>query len=209
MLNIPDRIYSQYRNSPKLKQWFLILNTIAQELYLNIEKVRNTYDLNNATSEQLDVIGRIVGIDRSYEAQIDYTGDMFGGTTQFDDTTQFTGAGYIINKKVSDLIFVHLIKAKIVKNTKDATIDSILDGLAFVLGKTDAKIIDNENMSFSIEFNYKLNSFQIFLLQTFGRDIIMIPQGVNFLGYTDTAETTFFGEGQFGGEFESFGDYFV
>ncbi len=214
MPNIPNRIYAQYRNSPKAVKWYNIIAQLANEMSVDIDQVKNTYDIDTANSMQLDVIGNIVGVSRSYTSQIDYVGESFGGltgttiTSQFG-STQFTGAGYIIQQNTSDLIYKILIQAKIAKNNGDATIESILDSLVSITGGSDTEVIDHENMSFSVNFNFQLNPLQIFILSTFTDDVIQRPQGVRFIGFIDTVSITSFGDGQFGDTLSQFGIGFV
>ena len=209
-VTILDRLYSQYKNKPRIAKLIEAYQEIFDDIYNQANYTINSYNIDNADSDQLDVIGRIVGVDRGYTSEIIYSGSSFGG---LQDTTvvsqfggmQFTGAGYIIRQNTSNLIYRSLIQAKIIKNNYNATIEDILRGLEIIIGRSGIEVIDSENMSFSINFNFKLNPLQIFILDVFGTNIIQRPQGVRFAGYIDNLEITSFGNGQFGSTLSHFG----
>jgi hypothetical protein len=209
-VTILDRLYSQYKNKPKIAKLIKVYQDVFEDIDKQANYVINSYNIDSADSDQLDVIGDIVGVSRGYTSEITYVGASFGqleGTTvvsQFGGM-QFTGAGYVIQKNTSNLIYRSLIQAKIIKNNYNATIEDILRGLELITGRTNIELIDNEDMSFSINFNFKLNPLQIFILEVFGKKIIQRPQGVRFDGYIDNLEITSFGNGQFGSTLSHFG----
>lgn len=205
---MPNRIYAQYRDKPKAVAWYNILPSIANDLFNASNQTRLSYDIDNATSHELDVIGIIVGSSRSFESQITFETNDFGEVgVQFGGfDIQFQTLGQTISQEVSDEIFRILIKAKISKNNNDGTIDGMLDALKFIIPDNISRIIDHDDMSFSVSFGQELSTIQIFILDTF--DILPRPQGVKFLGYVDETNLTQFGEGQWGDSRSQFGLYF-
>jgi len=209
-VTILDRLYSQYKNKPKIAKLIKAYQDVFEDIDKQANYVINSYNIDNADSDQLDVIGDIVGVSRGYTSGITYVGSSFGGfegvtvTSQFGGM-QFTGAGYIIQPNTSNIIYRSLIQAKIIKNNYNATIEDILRGLELITGHNNIELIDNEDMSFSINFNFKLNPLQILILEVFGKKIIQRPQGVRFDGYIDNLEITSFGNGQFGSTLSYFG----
>lgn len=206
------RIYSQYADKPKAVKWYNIVPDIADELFNVSEDVRTSYDIDLSVGAQLDVIGRIVVIDRSFESQVTYEVDtQFGGSndqSQFGGIdSQFESTGTPISNEVSDAIFRVLLKAKIAKNNSDSTLDGIVHALSYITNSSPIQVIDNENMTFSVSFGTSLNDIERFVFDTF--DIMPRPQGVKFLGYVDEDNIT-----QFGGSFgwgdtrANFGQYF-
>lgn len=206
------RIYAQYADKPKAVAWFNIVPDIADELSIAFESIRNSYDIDNNEGEQLNVIGRIVGIDRSFESQVIYDVDTYFGAD--NDASQFGGidsqfetVGASISNDVSDAIFRVLIKAKIAKNNSDATLDGVVHALSYITSSSPINVIDNEDMTFSVSFGTTLTDIEKFVFDTF--DIVPRPQGVKFLGYVDEETIT-----QFGGSFDwgdtraNFGLYF-
>lgn len=207
-----NRVYAQYADKPKAVKWFNIVPDIADELLGAFESVRGSYDIDKADGEQLDVIGRIVVIDRSFESQVFFDVDTYFGAD--NDAAQFGGidsqfetVGKSISNTVSDSIFRVLIKAKIAKNNNDATLDGVVHALSYITGSSPIQVIDNEDMTFSVSFGTTLTDIEKFVFDTF--DIVPRPQGVKFLGYVDEETVT-----QFGGSFgwgdtrANFGLYF-
>lgn len=188
MITIPDRVYSQYRNSPKAVAWYAITPTLASELVAAATVVKDMYSIDDMEGAQLDIIGRIVDIDRSYIVPVamplalcaaaannpaqcgDSSGTQASPLYSDDDAT------------VNDDLFRLIIKAKIIKNNSSGTIDEILDGLAFIL--PDAgwyRLNDYENMSFSVEYYNQITDVQRYAL--LGLKLLPKPQGVMFTGY--------------------------
>lgn len=208
-MTTPDRIYAQYRNKPKAVKWYRITPEMAGQFEIIYNSIRLSYDIDKATGDQLDVLGRIVVIDRSYEAQIVFDGTQWGGSdAQFGgDDSMFSAASGITNAEVSDSIFRKLIKAKIAKNNSDATIDGIISALEFITDDTKIKVIDAEDMSFSIEFGMALTEIDKMLLTQFS--IVPKPQGVRFTGFSETVAVTYWGgEYGWGDDRAAFGQYF-
>lgn len=208
-MTTPDRIYAQYRNKPKAVAWYRITPEIAGQFETVYNSIRLSYDIDHATFDQLDVLGRIVVIDRSYEANIKFDACDWGGSKiQFGGKkNQFRSPTGITNAAVSDEIFRKLIKAKIAKNNSDATIDSIITALEFITGDTQITVNDPEDMTFSVTFGKKLSDIDRTLLTSF--NIVPKPQGVRFSGFTESLAVTYFG-GQYGwgNQYAQFGQYF-
>lgn len=197
------RIYAQYADKPKAVAWYNVTPNIAEEIDNVYEAVRNSYDIDANEGEQLNVIGRIVNIDRSFESQVFYEPDTYFGAdndaSQFGGIdSQFESVGNTVSNDVSDAIFRVLIKAKIAKNNSDASLDGIVHALGYITNSSPIRVVDNEDMTFGISFGTALTDIERFVFNTF--DIIPRPQGVKFLGYVDEESIT-----QFGGSF-SWGD---
>jgi len=208
-MTTPDRIYAQYRNKPKAVAWYRITPEIAGQLETVYNSIRLSYNIDHATFDQLDVLGRIVVIDRSYEAGVIFeTTDWGGVDSQFGGTdSMFTAPSGITNATLSDEIFRKLIKSKIAKNNSDATIDSIITALEFITGDTQIRVIDPEDMTFTIEFGMELTPVDRMLLTSF--NIVPKPQGVRFAGFSETPAVTYWGgEYGWGDNRSQFGQYF-
>ena len=197
------RIYAQYGDKPKAVKWLDIVPDMGEQISAVYEDVRNSYDIDANEGEQLNVIGRIVGIDRSFESQVFYDVDTSFGAD--NDASQFGGidsqfetTGKSISNDVSDSIYRVLLKAKIAKNNSDATLDGIVHALSYITSSSPIQVIDNEDMTFSVSFGSELTDIERFVFDTF--DIVPRPQSVRFLGYVDEESIT-----QFGGSF-SWGD---
>lgn len=209
---MPNRIYAQYADKPKAVAWYNITPNMAQPLFDTFDAVRMSYDIDTAVGAQLDVIGRIVVIDRGFESFVVFDPDTyFGGSgdaCQFGGIdSQFESTGSVLSQEVSDAIFRVLIRAKIAKNNNDATLDGIASALSFITESSPIRVVDNENMTMSVSFGSELTDIERFVFNTF--DVVPRPQGVRFLGYVEeTAITQFGGAFGFGDTRASFGFYF-
>jgi hypothetical protein len=202
-MNIPDRIYAQYRDKPKAVAWYAIARRLGGSLEDAAEAVRKSYDIDNVFGEQLNVIGRIVVAPRSFVGAFpmnpglfDLTdGDEFG-----DDGAMFSALTIDQDGQLSDELYRLVIKAKIVKNNGDATIENILDGMNFLLPNAEVlRVTDGEDMSFSIEFYGQITNLERFALLNAG--LVPKPQTVKFNGFLEG-----FGMFEFGDMDAEFGD---
>lgn len=205
--NTPDRIYAQYRDKPKAVKWYNITRTIADELCNGFEQIRTSYDIDSAGTAELDVIGRIVNVSRSYESSIVFEPDDWGGAQFGGAGIQFKSRSIEESSAVSDNIYRLLIKSKISKNNNPATLDGIAQSLQFITDVDSVTVTDHENMTMSVIFSSELSSTERFVLDTF--DIVPRPQGVRFLGYTEGPSITQFGgRYEWGDERAQFGQFF-
>lgn len=207
-MNVPDRIYAQYRTKPKALAWYAITRIMSGSLVDTAELVRVMYDIDNATGEQLNIIGRIIVIDRNFFADIELfpglfdltDGDQFG-----DDEAMFSGLSVDEDSLMSDDLYRLAIKAKIIKNNGDATIESILQGMNFLLPNAGVlRVTDGEDMSFIIEFYGSITELQRWAL--LNANLIPKPQGVRFNGFLEGYQYAEFGdeELEFGDETAEF-----
>ncbi|MFL1477880.1 DUF2612 domain-containing protein [Pseudomonas grimontii] len=203
-MNIPDRIYAQYRDKPKAVAWYAIARALGGSIEAAAQAVRKSYDIDTAVGEQLNVIGRIVVAPRSFVGSIpmnpalfDLTdGDEFG-----DDGAMFSALTIDQDGQLSDELYRLVIKAKIVKNNGDATIENILDGMNFLLPRADVlRVTDGEDMSFSIEFYGQITSLERYALLNEG--LVPKPQAVRFNGFLEGFDMVEFGDvdAEFGDE---------
>ena len=210
-MNIPDRIYAQYRDKPKAVAWYAIARALGGSIEAAAQAVRKSYDIDTAVGKQLNVIGRIVVAPRSFVGSIpmnpglfDLTdGDQFG-----DDDAMFSALTIDQDGQLSDELYRLVIKAKIVKNNGDATIENILDGMNFLLPKADVlRVTDGEDMSFSIEFYGQITNLERFALLNAG--LVPKPQAVRFNGFLEGFEMVEFGDmdAEFGDEQAEFAGY--
>ena len=191
-LTIPTRIYAQYRGKPRAVAWYNITRTIGAQFADVFQDIRTSYNIDTATTDELNVIGRIVVIDRGYEGQIIFdpirwgSGSRWGGSGVRHMTP--VGAG---SMEVSDQIYRILLKAKVAKNNSDATVEGILRSIALITDINVVRLLDYEDMSFAIEFSETLDSVTRFVLNNF--NVIPKPQGVRFTGYIETPLNTYWG----------------
>lgn len=194
-MNIPDRIYAEYRNKPKAVAWYAITRELADEIDAAAQAVRGSYDIDNNVGAQLDVIGRIVVADRNFLGSTPLVVSQFGDVgAEFGDTDAvFSELSIGTDSQMSDDFFRLVIRAKIIKNNSDATIESILDGVTFLVPNADVvRVIDGEDMSFSIEFQGNITDLERWAL--LNAKLIPKPQGVRFNGFLDSYIPSEFGD---------------
>jgi len=188
-----SRVYAQYRDKPKAFEWIGINGELGNEIETVYQDIAASYDIDSANTDELDILGRIVVIGRSFEST-DFSQAFLFGAAQFG-AAQFRPGSGSTDQDLNNNIYRLLIKAKIAKNTNDATLDGIINALDFIIETQDIKIIDPEDMSFSLVFD-ELTDLERIVLTSF--NIIPKPQGVRFTGYTELAAVTQFGRQQFG-----------
>lgn len=195
-MNIPDRIYAQYRNKPKAVAWYKIPHTLSASLLTAAEAVRRSYDIDTAVGEQLQVIGRIVVAPQSFVAQLPMFPGLFSltdGDEFGDEEAMFSALSISQDSTLSDELYRLVIRAKIVKNNGDATIDNILRGMNFLLPDAEVlRVTDGEDMSFSIEFYGPITNLERFAL--INAQLVPKPQGVRFNGFLEGLGISEFGD---------------
>ena len=195
-MNIPDRIYAQYRDKPKAVAWYAIARELGGSLEAAAEAVRKSYDIDTAVGEQLDVIGRIVVQPRSFLGNVPLNPAMCAEPdgAEFGDSSQMCSALTISQDGVlSDELYRLVIKAKIVKNNGDATIENILFGMNFLLPRANIlRVTDGEDMSFSIEFYGEITNLERYALLS--ANLVPKPQTVRFNGFLEAFDYTEFGD---------------
>jgi len=188
-----SRVYAQYRDKPKAFELIGINGELGNEIETAYQDIVLSYDIDNANTDELDVLGRIVVISRSFESLIPVESFLFGAA-QFGAAQFRVGQG-TTDQELNNDIYRLLIKAKIAKNTNDATLDCIINAIDFIIETTNIQIDDPEDMSFSFIFD-TLTALEKLVITTF--DIIPKPQGVRYTGFTDLSAVAQFGRQQFG-----------
>lgn len=189
-----SRVYAQYRDKPKAYAWIGINGEIANQIEAAYCSVAESYDIDSANTDELDVIGRIVDISRSFEGSVSYDTFQFGAAQFGGLGVQFRPLSGVTDQQLNDDIYRLLIKAKIAKNNSAATIDSIILSLMEIVDTNNVSLTDNENMSFSVTFD-ALTELEKLVLSSF--NIVPKPQGVRFSGFIDSASVSQFGRSQF------------
>lgn len=185
----PDRTYAQYRNKPKAKAWYEITRFLAYKLSKPAEVIRLLYSLDIAQGAQLDIIGRIVVMPRNFTGFIALNPAIFASAEnnpgEFgDESAIFSALSIDQDSQMSDDLYRLAIKSKIIKNNSLSTIEDILFGINFLLPNANVlRVVDNEDMSFSIEFYGKISELERWAL--LNSNLIPKPQGVKFNGFLE------------------------
>jgi hypothetical protein len=196
-MNVPDRIYSQYRTKPKAVKWFDIARKMGGSLEAAAIAVRNMYDIDSNVGAQLDIIGRIVVLNRDFIGVVQLFPGLFDATEgdQCGDDVNavFSESSTATDSVMNDEIYRIALRAKIFKNNGDATIESILEAMFVVAPDVDyVQVLDTEEMSFAIEFAGDVTNIQQWAL--FNINLVQKPQGVQFLGFNDITDILVFDE---------------
>lgn len=182
-----NRIYAQYRTKPKAVQWYEIIRNLSDPLSGAIWSVRNSYDIDRARGELLNVIGRIVVVGRNFTAQPElFPGlfDLTDGAEFGDDDAMFSELSVAQDGVMSDDLYRLVIKSKIAKNNGDATTESILDAVSFLLPKaTDLRLVDNDDGDFHIEYKGQMTNLEKWALTN--NDLVPKPLGITFTGFVE------------------------
>lgn len=180
-----NKLYAQYRDKPTAIGLSGIPLDFRQQIVAAANFVRDSYDIDSNSGEALNVIGRIVDRDRSFIENRKFTvyecndvGDFECG----DESAQCSATSAGVDSDLSDKYYRYLLRAKIAKNNSDASIDDILTIVNTAVPSINAlRLIDGENMTFSIEFYGVIDAIARDLL--ISGELIPSPQGVKFSGF--------------------------
>lgn len=182
-----NRIYAQYRTKTKAVKWYEIIKKLADSLASPIWLARKSYEIDSASGDRLDVIGRIVVASRNFTALPElFPGlfDLTDGSEFGDDDAMFSELTVANDAIMSDDLYRLVIKSKIAKNNGDATIEGILDAAALLIPRaTNLRLIDNDNGEFGIEYSGTMTNLEKWALTN--GDLLPRPQGITFTGFVE------------------------
>lgn len=119
---------SQYRNSANLNAWLEDNLNYLDSITTLLDLFTWYFDLDSAEGDQLDIIGSIVGVDRTLTFQ------PSGGVSSILDDENYR----------------ILIKAKIVKNHWNGTIGSLVEAWSLLFPDGQIIVTDNQDMSMDV-----------------------------------------------------------
>ena len=181
------RVYAQYRNKPSLVAWLQICTTLGAGIYQTALQLRKSYDVDTVSTELLNVIGRVVVLPRGYLAPADLNPPMVASAVNVPwdvgmDDQQLSALSSDQDTSMSDDLFRLGIRAKIVKNNTEATLEDVLFGANFLLPDAQVlRVVDNEDMTFTIEYSGTITSLESYALSN--SSLVPTPQGVKFNGF--------------------------
>ena len=190
-MDLPERIYFQYRSKPKAVAWFNMPETIGDELIEAFGAIRDSYDIETATGAQLDIIAAIVGVDRSLTRGKVLNVHQFSNDgieeEQFSndgvEEVQFSAGSIDDDTELDDEYLRRMILWKIAGNNSSATIEDTLHALQIVMPHLTATVDDPEDMTFSLVFvGEGPDDIDALILSL--KDVVPRPQGVRFDGYS-------------------------
>lgn len=173
-------ITGRWRNKEKMKAWVNATGSQIQGISIFYDGC--TLNIDDASGDQLDLIGEILGLERlKTVSSLTYFG--------YKNTIGATGYGkapyldkdHIGGYLISDFYYKIALKAKVLYNTTDSTRKSIMNATRLILGVQNIILNDYENMTFDIKILDEIDEIKLLVLNYYG--ISIIPSGTRFLGY--------------------------
>lgn len=208
MSNYSELLIYQYVKKPKAKATIDAIMGEYDKLSESALDLLNQLDIDLATGFSLDIIGKRVGVSRILPSAISkgffgYYESVMGepwGVGVWYRRGDSTGNALTLND--SDYRF--LLKAKIMHNFQDGTMDYVLNSLKKLLNE-DANLEDNLDMTVTIYLPIEsLNTLQRYMTEQM--DILPRPMGVMYnyvnasgkeFGFDEFFNSYGFGEGRF------------
>lgn len=181
------RVYAQYRNKPKIIEWIQICTVLGASIYQTSMMLRKSYNIDSASSELLNVIGRVVVLPRTFVSPVNLNPPMVASSVNDpwevgEESQQLSGLSTDSDSTMSDELYQLGIKAKIVKNNSSGTIEDVLAGAVFLLPDANiVRVVDGENMTFSIEYTGTITELEMYAITN--TSMVPKPQGVDFTGF--------------------------
>ncbi len=181
------RIISQYRDDAKLRSLLTLLGQLINTNFENFADVRRLlYSIDDMSGVQLDLIGRVLVKPRPAVLNID---DVFFGYLGTPGAVGYDVAPYYdfsaeteIYIPLPDPAYQRLLKATVIRNTGDCSIDSIIRAAELMTGDRNISLINNQDMTFELLFSIEPDGYTTILLNNF--DVIPEPAGVLFSGWS-------------------------
>jgi hypothetical protein len=185
MDNYQQTINFQFGNSPTIQSLIAKFND-AIDPTLDINNILSyILNLNTAQGFGLDILGQIIGVNRSVRVinAGDYFGFYEGGSDYlgFDQAPFFDGFDSVTTTALSDSDYLLLLKAKALSNISNMSSQSINKILTILFPSQGIYVIDHHNMTIEFVFNALLTNTQMAVLIQTG--IIPKPAGVRVLLY--------------------------
>lgn len=201
----------QYRNKPNAEAEITSIIGHFEDIYDLYNSFEAEFNLDTATGKQLDIIGRIVGLNRSVPLVV--AKKYFGFINKNSTSYSFGKAPFLngneetyTDLQLNDFDFRFFLRAKIAKNFANSDILSINEIVGFLFND-EAFVTDNEDMTLNLYIEESVDVERVRIIQQL--DLLPKPQGVRyntFRQYTEgrtfgfinkNSESRKFGEGKF------------
>lgn len=211
-----EMLIIQYYDKPNAALEMEIIINNAYIVFTFLNSFRKEFDLDHAYGDRLDILGRIVGINRIVEEGL--AKSYFGWKNGIALSPQTFGQGPLYDifgdspytpTQLNDTQMRFFIRAKAIKNATAAYLSHSdkpdLQSAIQYLFRYRAIIVDNYNMSMSIYIDDIIPTADIILLLK--QNLLPKPQGVRLLlkkyypgntfGFAGNPEAKTFGQGKF------------
>lgn len=183
-----DLLIWQYQGKPKaLATVQLLEHTIAQG-FIDLYQLQNVLNIEEATGDQLDLVGKHVGqfrVINGYQLRKFFGFQNAPNAMSFSRTRQGGGQWYrkrdplADSVRLSDSDYRFLIKCRILKNYQIGTLPNLIDACRFVFG-SQIHVTDNLNMTVTITLDLRnLNDFIQYAIEHL--DILPRQAGTRFI----------------------------
>lgn len=186
-----DAATDQFRDKKVFNRYLQLLLAGGTEALGVIRDLMQLRSIDTAVGEQLDILGRIVGQDRVLIGAdtfkyFGFDGSTLSSTYGTKDNSAVGGLWYSFGKPTGGNILLNdtqyrlFIKAKIKKNTTDATANSVMDFLSFVFD-VRCILVSSGDAEAVIRVSRKLSDFERSLIEfqdTQGSYFVPRPLGV-------------------------------
>lgn len=230
------RVTEQFKDKDVFDRYIQLLIYGSQQLQEVIKDLIQKRSIDTAEGVNLDIIGKIVGLERgSLPAEVWNTA-YFGfiedtDALSFDDLdSPISDAGVFFdlanetegNVLWDDITYRLFLKARIFANCSNGTPEELITATKSILNVTSVDIIELGDAHMLLGFNRILNNVEKYILQGLGEQqaLLPIPIGVSveyiespedFFGFEETSGALGFSdlvEGTYAGYGESYGAFY-
>lgn len=194
---IDKRLATQYTNAPYIRAFLDSILTLSNDLETAVDEIINLRWIDVATGVQLDILGDIVGQKREV-LNIDqfeffgFSGALGAGTFSDLDNPSLGSRFHSIDEPttgnviLSDPEYRVFIRARIIKNFTDGTVEDVTEAVELIFDVDSAWVQQLGTAAAKISIGKLLTNSQKLLIQN--SDIIVRPAGVSYtyIEYEDT-----------------------
>jgi len=177
----------QYYNKPKAVAEIQVYSEEFENNFNFLNDFFTEFDLDQATGDRLDLIGKIVGISRIVEEGVQkfYFGYAGAGNELAYDEGRYRGDSDVLATptQLDDGQYRIFIKAKVTKNTSSSKVVSdertgLQQSISDLFNKK-AYVVDNLDMTMTINIDDDVPTSDVDLIVNAG--LLPNPQGVSFI----------------------------
>lgn len=183
-----DLLIWQYQDKPKALTTIKLLEETIAQGFIDLYQLQNVLNIEEATGDQLDLVGKHVGqlrIINGYQLRKFFGFQNAQNAMSFSRTRKGGGQWYrkrdplADSVRLSDEDYRFLIKCRIIKNYQTGTLPNIIEACRFIFGE-GCRIVDNYDMTVSISVpSASTSDFKKFTINHL--DILPRQAGVQYL----------------------------
>lgn len=183
-----DLLIWQYQDKPKALTTIKLLEETIAQGFIDLYQLQNVLNIEEATGDQLDLVGKHVGqlrIINGYQLRKFFGFQNAQNAMSFSRTRKGGGQWYrkrdplADSVRLSDEDYRFLIKCRIIKNYQTGTLPNIIEACRFIFGE-GCRIVDNYDMTVSISVpSANTSDFKKFTINHL--DILPRQAGVQYL----------------------------